>query len=88
MLIQYKLLIQFRASYEDEKKVKQTSSTEQKGYMAGNAEVYDLANSLIMSRAPTNPNAVMEFLVDCYTAMWQNILRNGRAAFQNTFLYS
>lgn len=45
--------------------------------MANNADIYDLASSLVLNRTPTNPNAVMEFIVDCYTAMWQNILRNG-----------
>jgi hypothetical protein len=50
---------------------------DQQRYMACNADIYDLASSLIINRTPTNPNAVMEFIVDCYTAMWQNILRNG-----------
>jgi hypothetical protein len=51
---------------------------DQQRYMACNADIYDLASSLIINRTPTNPNAVMEFMVDCYTAMWQNILRNGK----------
>jgi hypothetical protein len=69
-----------RATYEaEDRRLKLATSTDAPRSTATINEVYDLSSAALQQgRAPTNPNAVMEFIVDCYTAMWQNILRNGR----------
>ena len=69
-----------RATYETEvKKGKEVSTgPSEPKYMAGNADIYDLATSLAQNRIATTPNAVLEFMADCYTAMWQSLLRNGK----------
>jgi hypothetical protein len=70
-----------RATYEaEDRRLKLATSTDAPRSTTTTNEVYDLSSAALQQgRAPTNPNAVMEFIVDCYTAMWQNILRNGKA---------
>lgn len=68
----------FRTTYEcEEKRFKASAPTEAPRSTAN--EVYDLTSAQ-PPRVVSNTNAVMEFIVDCYTAMWQNILRNGECS--------
>lgn len=46
--------------------------------MACSADIYELSAQASQNRAPSNANSIMEFMVDCYTSMWQTILRNGK----------
>lgn len=70
-----------RATYEAEvKRPNKENTAADPRSMACSADIYDLATQS-QNRAPTNPNSIMEFMVDCYTSMWQNILRNGAPSY-------
>ena len=72
------IIYKSRTTYEiEDRKIKQPTPPADTRIMTCPADIYDISTNLVLNRTPANANAVMEFMVDCYTAMWQNILRNG-----------
>lgn len=57
--------------------MKDTTTLPDKRVMPCPAEIYDIATATPHNISIASPVMVLEFIVDCYTNMWQNMLRNG-----------
>eukprot|EP01032_Pedospumella_encystans_P028432 gene28432-32115_t len=68
-----------KATHEtDIRKVKDAATQPDRRVMPCPAEIYDISTLTPHNINLATPMMVLEFIVDCYTNMWQNMLRNGK----------